>query len=470
MRPDSYIKLLVTATLAVILSGAAFSQYGVFGLTDARQLALGNTYASNSRELYASGKNPALLADRHYDSRKFSILFPNLSTRAYNISKTTGFINDFFSQKPLDIISSIDGSIITKAFDNNGKLSLGLQIGYIAAGYTPSEKIGSFSFSVKEYLSGYLQLPKVLTNEMLGYYGVEKAVGISDFRFSAWWMRTYELSYGRKIPMGQSSGLKSLFVGAALKYYNGFIYNDITFSAGAGVSIGDKRFVGGFEANSYKAYSDDINLKNIFSSESVIEKVPFMSPSGKGLGMDFGLVARIDHGITVGLSLTDIGSVTWKGKTKRSLVAGKIEIDSSLTIDDIDTIFSSIVIKNESAESFRTKPSSALHVGFCFQIDRFIKNLPGEMNLAVEIHHGLSKGPVNLDYPRVASGLDWKPGKKWPVFLTGVTYFGIDKMAWSVGLGYEFRFVEVYLASADYLSFIGNTDQQSLSLSACWHF
>lgn len=463
-------RLLIVVSITVLLSVPSYGQYGAYGLTDARQLALGNTYASNSRELYASGKNPALIANRRYDSRKFSILFPNLSTRTYNISKTTKFINDFFSQKPLDIISSIDGSIITRAFNNNGRLALGLQIGYIAAAYTPSEKIGSFSFVIKEYLTGFLQLPKIMNQETFDLFGTEKAFGLRDFRFSAWWMRTYELAYSREIHVDQLKGIRSVFVGATVKYYNGFIYNDITFSAGAGVSTSDKRFIGGFEATSNKAYSNDINPKNLFSSEGVIESVPFMHPVGKGFGMDLGLGLLIEPGVMVGVSLTDLGTITWKGKTKKSIVAGRIEIDSSLTIDDIDSIFSSIVIRDEKTGSFKTKPSPALHVGFSFQIDRFAQNLPGEMNLAVEIHQGIDKGPVNLGYPRAAFGLDWKPGKKWPVFLSGITYLGTDKMAWSGGLGYEFRFVELYLASADILSFINNMDQQSLSLSACWHF
>lgn len=87
---------------------SAEAQYGSFGLTDARQLAFGNTYASNSRELYAAGKNPSLLAYREHD-RKIDFLFPNLSARAYNIIEVSNFFNDYFSQKPIDILAGIDG-------------------------------------------------------------------------------------------------------------------------------------------------------------------------------------------------------------------------------------------------------------------------------------------------------------------------------------------------------------------------
>ena len=90
--------------------------------------------------------------------------------------------NDFFSQKPLDILTGIDGSFIKRAFENEGSLSLGLQIGYLAGSYTPSEKIGSFSFAVKDYLAGFLKLPSAITEYQTGEYNFE-GIYFKDFAF-----------------------------------------------------------------------------------------------------------------------------------------------------------------------------------------------------------------------------------------------------------------------------------------------
>ena len=460
---------LVIAGICLLVSPAILkAQYGSYGLTDARQLALGNTYASNSRELYAAGKNPSLLAWQASD-RKLDILFPNVSARAYNVRKVVNFVNDFFSQKPLDLLTSIDGSVIQNAIEHNGKLNFNLQIGFLAAGYTPNEKIGSFSFAVKDFLNAYLQLPSKLVeyndgkHNFSGYY-------FKDFGFTSSWIRAWELSYGRMFRTDPASGITAVYAGIGLKYLNGFTYRAINISAGAGYEDENGILMGAYTAQSTSAHSDDIDIKNAFEGEAVISKAPFMSPVGKGFAFDAGITLLVGTGVKVGVSLTDVGFINWKGKTKQSLVSGIIRIDSTLDIDDIDSLANLITIEKEIEEDFQTSTKGAIHIGFSFMVDRLARNFPGEMNLAVELHQSVVESLENPEQPRLALGLDWKPGKHWPIFLTGISTALLGNMAWSAGIGYELKFLELYLSSPNIIPKFEGSDSQSLSISACWHF
>ena len=459
---------LILVIILSIFSFASRAQYGSFGLTDARQLGLGNTYATNSRELYAAGKNPSLLAYRVSD-RELSILFPSLSARAYNISKVTNFFNDFFSQRPLEIITGIDGSIIKKAFENGGKLSLGLQIGFLAVGYTPGEKIGAFSFAMKDYLKGFIQLPKSLVkyNNSKGDFS---AVYFKDFAFKISWIRSYELSYGKAFYLDPGTGIQAVYAGLGVKYINGYMYNDIRFSGGAGYKDVNGILTGAYKANATSAYSDDINIDNAFNGEEVVSNAPFMDPVGQGFGIDLGLTLLLNPGLKVGVSVTDAGFIDWRGKTKKTLISGVIRLDSTLSLDDIDSLAKLIVIEKESENDFRTQPPCALHLGFSFMVDRFVRNFPGELNVAFEIHQGISRAIENPEQPRLALGVDWKPGSHWPVFLTGITNGQIEDLSWSLGIGYELKFLEIYIASPNMIPTFKGESMQSLSLSMCWHF
>lgn len=452
----------------LIFSFSAFGQYGSFGLTDARQLALGNTYASNSRELYAAGKNPSLLAYREHDLR-VDFLFPNLSARAYNISKVTNFFNDLFSQKPVDILKGLDGAVIKKAFENEGILYFGLQIGYLAGSYTPSEKVGSFSFAVKDYLNGTLKLPSVLTKYQKGDYEW-KGLYFNDFEFKDTWTRTYELTYARMFRMDPESGIQRIYGGFGIKYINGFMFRDVQFTGGVGYEDEYGILRGSYTATSASAYSDDIDISNAFNGENIVSNVPFMDPVGHGMAVDAGVAVVLDPGVKVGVSITDVGFINWKGKTKRSQISGEFFIDSTLTLEDIDSIADMIHIDKETNDHFTTSPPAALHIGFNFMVHQLVRNFPGEMNLAIELHKGMNDIIDNPDQPRVAVGLDWQAGPYWPIVLTGIYGNQTGDLAWSAGLGYDVKFMELYLAIPDIIPLLEGMPMETISVSICWHF
>jgi hypothetical protein len=211
-------------------------------------------------------------------------------------------------------------------------------------------------------------------------------------------------------------------------------------------------------------------VSNSFEGEEMVRHVPFMHSVGKGAAFDAGVTLLLDPGIKVGLSVTDVGFIEWNGKTRSTLVSGVIRLDSTISIDDLDSLSKLINIEKESEESFRTRSASAVHFGVCLMMDRLIRNFPGKMNVAVELHQGGTESIENPEFPRMAVGIDWKPGRHWPVFLTGLSNSRTGGPSWSLGLGYELNFLEIYLSSPDFSSVLAGEELETLSLSMCWHF
>lgn len=452
----------------ILFSLITHGQYGSFGLTDARQLGLGNTFVTNSRGLYAAGKNPALLAYQVSD-RKLEVLFPNLSLRQYNVVKVTKLLDDFFSQNKVDIITGINGSLIKDALNNSGDLYLGIQIGFLGVAFTPNEKIGSFSFVMKDFLDGYLHLPSAIVNHLNSGKISLSSVYLNDFNFETTWKRAYELTYGKSLFIDRIDGIKALYAGIGIKYIQGFLYDKISFSAGAGYIAENGTLFGSYKAAATSAFSDDFHTENLFNGDQVISHVPFMDPVGNGMGVDVGLALQSERGVNVGISLTDLGFVNWNGKTKKTQVNGLIRIDSTLSLEDIDSLAKFVNVDNISENQFQTHPTTALHLGLCFKMEKFIRNFPGEMGLAMEFHQGLSKDLLNPEFPRLAAGLDWKAGKWWPVLLTGISTSLNEQFSWSLGIGYELNFLELYISIPNMPPIIEGKGINTVSLSMCWH-
>ena len=67
-------------SLLLFASLIARSQFGSYGVTDARSLGMGNTHNAATYDLYAIGKNPGLLSYKDGEF-KVSVIFPNLTAQ-----------------------------------------------------------------------------------------------------------------------------------------------------------------------------------------------------------------------------------------------------------------------------------------------------------------------------------------------------------------------------------------------------
>jgi len=188
-----YIILTVLLCFPFVLK----SQFGSFGVTDARSLGMGNTYNATTFDLYAIGKNPGLLSDPGGE-QMVSFIFPNLTAQQYGVGKTLNTF-DYYATNRLgsDGLISLDEEKFRFALDNNGKLFVDALLGFFSVAVHVNERIGSFAFSMSDYMSGYMDIPDVILDINYGAEVPDGAFSLDNFTFKAWWIRTYALSYSR---------------------------------------------------------------------------------------------------------------------------------------------------------------------------------------------------------------------------------------------------------------------------------
>ncbi len=459
----------------LLMPFALVAQFGSFGVTDARSLGMGNTYNATSFDLYAIGKNPGLLSLTD-EACKLTIIFPNLTAQQYGINRTLGTF-DYYTTNKLrsDGILTINEEKFSLALDNDGKLFMDALLGFFSAAYHHSDRIGSFAFSMTDYITGYMDIPGVILDVNYGSEVPDGSFSLDDFTFKAWWIRTYGLSYGRVLYRDKSlyrddPGLfKRITGGITAKYVLAYAYTDIGLSASASYSSADQTLRGSYQARAIHAFSDDLSTVNAFEQDN---KQPrgFLSlkPAGRGFGVDIGGAAEFRRGWIVGLSVTDVGLISWTGNAARSDFSGYIDISGVIEEGTLDSLASEIKLENESRERFTTPMPTAVRVGVALKFEEMFDRFPGELLAGIDYNQGLNNEPSNFTAARFSIGLHYRYKKTWPILLGGYTYDLLSISRVALGLGYTTWFMDVYVSTFDIIPLVSGEDHLSASLVARW--
>lgn len=455
---------------------SARSQFGSFGVTDARSLGMGNTYTATTYDLYAIGKNPALLSKRD-DQCKVTIIFPNATAQQYGIGKTLSTF-DYYSTNKFgeDGLVSIDQEKFKLAIENNGKLFADALLGFLSVAYHPNERIGSFAFSMADYMTGYMDVPDIVLDVNYGQEIPDGNFSLDNFEFKSWWIRTYALSYSRYIYKGGSiynsspSLIKSISAGMTAKYTLAYAYTDIGLTANVSYSNANYTLRGNYQAHAAYAFSEDLGVLNSFNKDPAKKPPGFLqlAPAGKGFGIDIGGAMELRKGWTLGLAVTDIGNIWWKGSSRESDFEGYIDISGVIDYETIDSLAAGIQLVKESSEDLTTPMPTALRLGAALQFEEMFNRFPGSLLVGIDYNQGLNNQPSNYKQARFSMGFEYHYKPVWPILIGGYTidFLGINRGA--IGLGYKTWLVDVYASTIDIWDMVAGGDRFSLSLVARW--
>ena len=419
-----------------------------------RTIGMSRTFTASSRGLDALGLNPANLA---LDDRGSTVTFEFVP---FGFRAGSDFINyqiyqDYFTgEDSLDVNGQ-------PAVDQNGKtvrvaknLSesdkdaiLGLFPGGIAHtqfnfdvtefGITyQSARIGGIGFSVSERVGVNLDIPEGYLKMLLQAFPETGATyNLDNTSVTASWLREFNLSYARVLPY-ELKWVRNISVGIGIKYIQGFGYfgtdhylgkiqtNVSTVAtSGGGTTLGSAPISGNFDFLQYQSHIPDSDYVN-----SVLLK-----PAGTGLGFDFGLSAELFQAFRVGLSVTDIGKVTWDQNNKAIVGNGHFEVSDISQQDSVKNAFKG---DTHDTTSFKTSLPTALHIGASLQLDKaaFITKFPGQLVVAADLHFGFNEEPGNSKTPRFALGVEYRPINAIPI-RSGISIGGRERFQWSLGLG-----------------------------------
>lgn len=471
------ILLFTLLTTAIILAQITGSNYNSYS----KSQAMGNTYVASSRGINCLGYNPANLVFARNNDLEFSTFLPipTITVSAGNNSISLDDVDYFFT--PIDSNNTKIAKTLTKndkqrfkdLFSSDLTLYSNFSLNFISFSYKPSEKFGSFAFSMNENSNMRFDVPKDLPSSLVdaGILSENSYTDLNAFNLQGWWIRDYSVAYARDFKKELCSifninqnKISRFALGFSLKYISGFAYVGTTSSSGYIKNTIDS-------ANSIFETSVHLNTKanmaisgalgpdydfnkNTLDVHAPLQ--PFPKEAGRGFGYDFGISTQFNDNLQVSFAVTDIGSIKWfknlaqytidgnftySGFTFKSGYYNAFKDSLQNTLDTLD--------KFSKSNSFYTDLPTAIRFGIALQVDKVINNFPGIMTFALDINQGLNNMPGNSKKTRFSFGFDWDFAANWPYLRSGVSLGGYYGFSWSLGTGFELSNYQIDLAFID---------------------
>jgi hypothetical protein len=399
--------------------------------TNVRGLGMARTFVVASRGIDAVGVNPANLAYSLGKSVSFTIV-PTVGFHTGSTFLDYDLYTSYFTGVESDsgrvgkYLTGADKERVLDDFHGDvGRIFSDVEVRLFALGVETS--IGTFAFTVLEHQNGFADIPRDYVEFLFNGNPPGSVYDFSDTDVKAAWTREYVLSFGR--PLKRLTFTKTLEAGVSLKLIHGFAYfgTDRFNSSLVTSTHGELTGTLGFSAK--RAMADF--LKN----DAGGGYVPFPAPAGVGYAVDLGASAMITDFVSVGISLTDVGSMRW---TRNAV---EQSIDTSFVLDDasqFDPLRDALKGKGEIKdvnEFYSTLPTQ-LRLGVALQIDKWPGNtdFPGSLLVELDYNQGFKNTPGSTTTPRFSLGVEYLP-VQWLPLRTGISAGGTDGFNLAFGFG-----------------------------------
>lgn len=437
-------------------------------IPDVRSMSMGNTSVAGSYNIGAFSQNPAnILSDKLNSSSEiyFNIIL-NAGFQLNSDYLSLNFYDDYFTktddgsqrvltQQDKETILSEASDQFTNYIANAKFLSVILN----------TKNIGSFGLSIDERATGNFLPSKDFLE--LALYGneVSRTYDFSENSVNQYWIREINLSYARKFVLKNNTTFDNIAIGVSVKpqfgvYYLNTRQNDLmvtTTDSNTVQSSGSAEFY-------YAGLSDNNELQYSLGN------------AGFGLGFDLGFNAQIKNfsksGIlNIGLSITDLGYLTWNKNTNKYFNDGTFVITDITNQEQIDSLKDIIKSTKTPVPDFTTSLPPVLRAGFTY---KFInKNKSGKDSLSTEqavvsldIIQGLSDDLGGITKTMVGIGAEYNATSVLSP-QAGFTFGGLQDVAMSIGLGINAEPVIIDIGTNNILSLFTprNTTNFSAGLS-----
>jgi len=456
-------------------NGLIYSQSS--SAANARSMGMANTFTSSSYGIDAFGKNPANL---FRDSLKHVELItplplPDLSINVGSNILSLDDYNYFFGVKNKDadgkdigrILTTSDKDRIKNLFSNGGNVFLDESLILFGISIQPNKSFGTVAFTISDIISANATFPKGIIDIAMGGNVSNSVYNFNDTQFKAWWLRKYSFSYAHELNIFQRI-FKSLSVGISLNLIQGFAYAGIDHINTQLQTGYENVITGQSDYLAHAAFSPSFNVKYDFDKTDKTNNSfsIFPTPAGTGLGVDFGINAKLSSSFSVGFAFTDIGNVTWNKNVAEYSTNKPVYIDDITSKDQRDTLVNHLTGKNSGKyiNSFSTQLATAMHLGSSLQLTNLL--------LAFDYNQGFNDQPGNSKLPRFSVGTEWIPNWWVLLFRTGISVGGYSKFNWGAGLGLNFGLLELNFGSSDFQNVFApnSTKQITIAFDSKWKF
>ena len=410
--------------------------------TSPRLVGMARANNAVARGLDAVGVNPALLSIPHRANVEISLMPAGvrfgsnfLDYRMYN-AYFTGVDDPVTGDRVAKHLSPQDKQNIIDSFPNGtGTIHADAQILWFGMSFRAA-RTGGFAFTISDRFSMNFTMPNDYVRMLLdGFSESGSTYDFSGTDAHSWWVREYALSYATPrlhlVPF-----LPWVSFGGSVKRVDGYAY----FGTGSYEGyISNKGFEDGF------MLAGEMNMTTRRASAGFIydpdmyDFDPISTPAGSGWGFDLGIAAGVSGAVTIGLSVTDVGTIRWTENTYSSSGTATVEIDDIFSKEQRDSLRNAYSGHDEAIGAFNTSLPTAVRAGVSWQVNR-------KLIVAADYTQGLNNMPANTTTPRAAFGMEWRPFGFLPV-RSGIAVGGHDGFTWAFGFGFNIVIFDLEIAT-----------------------
>ncbi len=380
-----------SSILAAVLFAVGFN--AVAGeRTSIQGLGMGHVYVAMARGLDAALLNPAGL-DGDSTTVTFALLpiGVHVGSDFFTYDLYTSYFTgqDSGNTRVARSLSDADKQHILNAFPN-GVGTIGLDLEARPVGLAIHTGLGSMAFTMTENASAAAHIP----NEYVRFLFYGNTPGsVYDFResyVSAWWIRQYGFTLATTFH--HVFGLPLLSTGVTVKVVHGFGYAELTRLNSRLETSTNGVLHGTVDMQSRSAGIDPLTGGG---SEGFS---PFPAPAGTGIGVDLGFATELNNALRLGISVTDIGSITWTRNVRTAQADSSFVVDNPLDAGQRDGVEKALQGTSTPGDPFSTPLPTTIRLGAALKITELpvIRSIVfGEMNVGCDLAQVLQDAPGN---------------------------------------------------------------------------
>jgi hypothetical protein len=429
--------------LASILCGTGVLSGGE--RTDVQGIGMARTFTASTHGLDAAGINPANLigGDREYviqfglprvgmhvgsDFLTYDLYekyFTGIKTDSGRVAR---YLTDTDKQ---DILNSFPDGVGTLSADAELRpIGLMVKLGFGALALTVTERVASSASIPHEYA------------EFLFYGNTPGSVyDFSQTHLAGSWTREYGLTFATQLP--DLPFFSNVTGGVGLKLVHGFAYAELDRFNTSLITSTSGVLTGTLDLHARTSRIDE--LTDAYSGPFS----PFPAPAGTGIGIDLGMAGSLTEYMRVGISVTDIGSLTWTRNVEEVTADSTLVVSDPLDPDQNNGIQDAVNGKSKPGADFTTSLPTMLRIGVAVDLHKvpfFQSFIVGELMVAADYNQGLADAAGSPRNPRVSLGMQWSPLPFLPL-RTGVSFGGTDHYNWALGFGFHLGVFDIDFAS-----------------------
>lgn len=477
-------KIFALAVLILIPAVSVQAQQAV----SARLTSLGGLSTAVSRDVDAIGTNPAnLLADSR---GKIVVELLPFSLRAGTDFLNLDLYNNYFTGTgQVDSAGDQIGRFLTESDKQNilnafpggvGTVLTNVDLRWLGVSVRGLDY--AYGFSVDERAGARVTLPNSFVLFVLNGNPPGSSISWDNIGSKTWWYRTYNADFAMRLPQPlviPKDIAKDFVAGIGVKYVTGIGYasmhtsnsylNTDSANYAFNVGLGFNGLRSGFLSNAIsKAMESPVG-------DTTVNFNPFAA-AGTGLGFDLGGTATVIDFIRVGISLTDLGWITWSKNAMQTVgdtsftfagfsPAVQGEQGSKSNVDSLNNAFKDFFKRRDAvASAFTTSLPTRFNLGASVEMDELFPMIPGRLLVAMDYHQGLNNSLGNSTVPEFVLGAEWKPIRLIPI-RTGLGFGGAYGFRWALGFGIDLPFWDIDLGVGTFNAVVAPTSAKNVSVT-----